>query len=228
MRESAARFGIREEAEALQAPKAPFGDKFPKTASFRTLETRVWWWRFTAKDERQKWSRVFPPPEGAPKDYQAVQRDNFKDLLELSAFFYELRARYDGRYAYEFGVPWINCTWWQKWALRSLVIDTFPDQYFRPVPSGKNEWVNLQLPVNLLSTDRAAKTRLVAELKRLRKERGIKAGLIRTRDLPWMSIETMDLEHYKITEKIPPGGLSAMYKQRQKYETQCKQLGIDP
>lgn len=228
MREAAQRYEIREEKESFQAPRAKFAGEFPKTASLSTLQARLWWWPYTRKCSSGRLSRVFPPPKGAWKDYPILQWQNFKDLFEPSALFYECRARYDDRYSYEFGVPWINCTWWQKWALRALIPDTLPNQYFSPACEGNNRWVNLQLPVNLMSTDKAATRRLVGELKRLRKERGIKRGRVRTRDLPWMSIETMDLVRYKIAGKISPGGLSAMYKQRQKYETQCKQLGIDP
>jgi hypothetical protein len=228
MKEAAELCGIREEAGAYQAPPAPFPDTFPKTAVLSTLERRVWWWRHTVKESvRRDWRHVFPQPESAPVDYPDVQRQNFKDLLEPSAFFYELRARYKGRYSYEFGTPWINCTWWQKWALRALIVDPFPDQYFTPTSGGSNHWVSVQLPVNLRSTDAAATRRLVSELKRLRAAHGIKRGNVRTRDLPWMAVETMDLDRYKI-QKVKPGGPSAMHKALVKYEEECKRLRIDP
>jgi hypothetical protein len=228
MKEAAELCGIREEAGAYQAPPAPFPDTFPKTAVLSTLQRRVWWWRFTVKGSvRRDWRHVFPQPEDAPEDYPDVQRQNFKDLLEPSAFFYEFRARYNDRYSYEFGVPWINCTWWQKWALRALIVDPFPDQYFTPTSGGSNHWVSVQLPVNLRSTDAAAKRRLVSELKRLRAEHGIKRGYVRTRDLPWMAVETMDLRRYKI-DRIEPGGPSALSKARLEYEQECQRLGIAP
>jgi len=229
MREAAERFGISSHDDSLQAPRAKFAPKFPKTASLSILRSRMWWWSYTGKGSSGKLSRVFPPPKGASKDYPIRQWQNFKDLFEPSALFYEFRARYEGRYAYEFGVPWINCTWWQKWALRGLVPDPFPDQYFSPTSEGDNDWVTLQLPVNLRWTDTAVKQCFESELMRLRKERGIERGRVRTRDLPWMSIETMDMKRYKITEeKILPGGPKAVHKQLQTYLVQCKQLGIKP
>ena len=194
MKEAAERCGIREEAGAGRAPLAPFPDAFPKTAVLSTLEKRVWWWRYAEKEsDRQMWRRIFPQPEGSPKDYPDLQWENFKDLLEPSAFFYEFRARYKERYSYEFDVPWINCTWWQKWALRALIIDPFPDQYFTPTSGGSNHWVSVQLPVNLRSTDAAATRRLVSELKRLRAEHAIERGNVRTRDLPWMAAAMLHL-----------------------------------
>lgn len=228
MKEAAERCGIREKAGAYQAPPAPFPDTFPKTAVLSTLERRVWWWRYAEKESNpQMWRRIFPQLEGSPRDYPDLQWENFKDLLQPSAFFYEFRARYNDRYSYEFGVPWINCTWWQKWALRALIVDPFPDQYFTPQSGGSNHWVTLQFPVNLLSTDEAARRRFVSDLKRLRAEHGIKRGYLRTRDLPWMAVETMDLRRYRI-DRIEPGGPSALSKARRKYEQDCQRLGIAP
>jgi len=228
MKESAERHGVRQEAGARQAPLAPFAESFPATASLSTLQKRVWWWRYARKGSvRRDWRRIFPQPEGAPEDYSDVQRENFRDLLERSAFFYEFRARYNDRYSYEFGVPWINCTWWHKWALRALLVDPGPDQYFTPTPGGNNHWVNVMLPVNLLSTDASAKRRFASALKRLRAERGIKRGHVRTRDFPWMAVETMDLRRYGI-DRIEPGGPSALSKARMKYKEECQRLGIAP
>ena len=203
-------------------PCTRFLRSFPKTASSSTLEKKVWWWRFA---DEESCHHIFPRRKGLQVDDSIRQLQNFKDLFERSAFFYEFYVRYHERYDYVLNAPWINCTFPQKLALRALLPDTHPDRYFSFAGSRDSHWVQLQ--VNIALPMHTLQRRLKQDVERCRRQLGIKGGHIRTRCYPWMAVEAMDIKRYSL-RPLSDSEPSAHSKAKRKFLGDCRHLGIKP
>ena len=104
----------------------------------RLLEEHLWWWRY---DTEEKCATIFStqPAYAGPEYLRRI----FRHHWEHSAFFYEVRARYDGRYTWDFGKPWIKLSMEHRRALNCILPNPYPTRQFLPSDIGATEWVEL-------------------------------------------------------------------------------------
>jgi hypothetical protein len=79
------------------------------------LDQRLWWWRLATEADS---SKIFCGTGSTQDPVQAFRI--FTEYQQLSAFYYEFRARHDERYKWDFGKPWILCSREQWEYLASL------------------------------------------------------------------------------------------------------------
>jgi hypothetical protein len=205
-----------------------FPKKFPRTATEQKLRNEVWWWLYANEDNA---GRIFPSwGEGADFMTQ-VSLEIFLNYMEDSAWFYEMRARYNARYKWEFGVPWIHCSDEQRRMLADILPSKYPSQFYLPVPRSEDCWVTISEKCNLLVNDATLAQRFLGRVAKERKTRGISApgkqGGVRRRSLSWSALELMDKRHYGVIGD--DGGVrSIISKGRKKYEAMCKDLVLAP
>lgn len=210
-----------------------FAKRFPKTASLKDLETKIWWWRSATEERCGELFRCKDlPSEKAQNEYARVRLQRFWDMLSVSAHFYEFRARYSGRYVWPFGMPWVDCSIDQQERLFALLPGDHPAQGFAPVGRTVDHYATLPARfVNLSLNDWTLIEEFLIEIKALRRSHGIQAPQRgkgrRTRALSWAAIEAMDLRRYAIGE-LTDSQRSALSKDKRRYEATCRHLGIAP
>jgi hypothetical protein len=225
LREVSQRTGIKSAARALQPPIAMFADSFPGKAKEAVLKRHLWWWRYANEKQCQK---IFPRAEELGADYPRLKLQNYEDLLQPSAFFYEFRARYNGRYKYDLGVPWINCSFQDQWCLRELVPDKHPDRYFSPATSKGNHWMVINnVMVNVSLPDSAICESIMLRVAAERRKRRIKKRRIRVVPFSWRAIETMDLTRY-VKDPMSDSQRGLKSRETKFYLENCARLGLEP
>ena len=217
--------GFKSAARAWQPPKAAFDESFPDKATASYLMRHVWWWRFA--DEKQC-HKIFPHGGELDADFSQRKLENYEDLLQPSAFFYEFRARYKERYKYDLGAPWIMLSFRDQWCLRELVPDKYPDRYFSPASSQNNHWMVINnVMVNASLPDKAICEFFILRVAAERRKRRIKKRRIRVTPFSWKAIEAMDLKRYgKDPMSDSQRGLKALEKKF--YLKNCARLGLQP
>lgn len=206
-----------------------FSDEFPEQATKQHLIDHVWWWRY--QDNLEQAKKIFPPWEGETHQITGVMLNCLRNYLEPSAWFYEFRARYNGRYEWDFGCPWVRCTDQQMSTLSCLVPSTYPSQFLLDLQRKEDCWVEFQTPFNLRLNDQTLVRDFLARVSKERERRAIsppkRQGGVRRRKLSWMSVEAMDIRHYNLglLESAERGRLS---KDLQRYVKMCQNLGLAP
>lgn len=225
LREVSRRTGITSAARAWQPPRAQFADSFPDKANEAVLKRRLWWWRYANEKQCHK---IFPRAEELDADYPRLKLQNYEDLLQPSAFFYEFRARYNRRYKHDFGVPWINCSFQDQWCLRELVPDKHPDRYFSPATSKDNHWMVINnVMVNVSLPDSAICESIMLRVATERRKKRIKKRRIRVVPFSWKAIETMDLARY-VKDPMSDSQRALKSRETKFYLENCARLGLEP
>ncbi len=159
------------------------------------LKTNLWWWRFTKKSADH--AAVFPSPPKTDPFLQKIQLDLFLEGMQESAYFYEFGARYEGRYEWEFGSCWPNCSGQEKRFLDCLQPPQFPRKthYFQE----DSNWLqfpkcNLQLGDDTL-VKFFEKLLAVARVNSWNPKPAKGKGA-RRRGLSWRAIEILDKRKY--------------------------------
>ena len=219
---------VSEDQQAFTHRPKVFGDVFPTDASKEALIRKLWWWRYANLAEAK---RIFPPWGKNDRQWTWIMLNVFTNSMELSAWFYEFRARYEGRYQWDFHRPWIRCSDQQRSVLELLVPSDRPSKFYLPVSRPTDCWVEMPGKVNLLLNDKTLADGFLARVREERERRGLSApkyrGGVRRRKISWVPIESMDLEHYKIC-KLNGAERGHLSKARKKYEGICKSLNMDP
>jgi hypothetical protein len=205
-----------------------FVDVFPATATEEKLRQKMWWWRYADEENAE---RIFPPwGEGTNSMTQALLK-SFCNYMEPSAFFYEFRARYDGRYKWDFGRPWIRCSDEQRRMLVEVVPSEYPSQFYLPVARPEDCWATISEKINLRVNDETLARQFLSRVAKEREYRGVKApgkeGGVRRKKMSWAPIEYMDLRHYGVI-KDSSSGHSQVSKARRNYEATCASLNLAP
>ncbi len=191
------------------------------------LESHLWWWRKANADGAQSIFRH----EGWPQWTQMLL-SLYQDHFELSAYFYELRARFEKRYAWDFGYPWICCSRQQRRMLDCLWPNPYPAQNWLPSDTEKTEWqqfvgVNFNLKLN----NTVLTAQFTEEIERLRRQHGIRKPApgegVRRKPMTWRPIELLDIRRYGIRE-LGDAERSQVSKAVVAYEAACRETGIEP
>jgi hypothetical protein len=203
-----------------------FPNRFPEESTLVELKTNLWWWRYTKK--RADYAAVFPSPPKTDPFLQKIQWDLFLEGMQESAYFYEFRARYDGRYEWEFGSCWPNCDGQEKRFLDCLLPPQFPRKthYFQE----DSNWVqfpkfNLQLGDDTLVKffkDLLAVARVNTWNPKPTKGKGA-----RKRELSWLPIELLDKKKY-LGLVLNDSERACVSKAKREYKATCEKLGLVP
>jgi hypothetical protein len=205
-----------------------FPASFPAKATEQKLCEEVWWWRYADEDNAK---RIFPPWGDESGSVTQMLLQVFLNYMEPSAWFYEFRARYRGRYKWDFGAPWIRCSDEQRRLLANLVPPEHPSKFFLPVSRREDFWIVIPDKVNLLVNDATLVRSFLATVRKERHVRGLsapgKTGGVRRKRRTWVPIEAMDLEHYEIRLQTDAerGQVSKWYAF---YEATCERLKLAP
>lgn len=222
---------INTNPEDQTAPHRPtdFPDVFPAQATEQDLRDHVWWWRYQDTPDRAR--KIFPPWEGEQHQSTRVMLELLRNYHEPSAWFYEFRARYKGRYAWDFGRPWIRCTDEQWNTLETLVPSTRPAQVPMGLQRAEDCWVTLEMWVNLRLNDATLVQSFCQRIADARRLQNIKPpgkrGGVRRRKQSWLAIEAMDVQHYRI-RALTKGESGQLSKHRARYEEICERLNLKP
>ncbi len=203
-----------------------FPNKFPGVATLKELKKDIWWWLYAKK--RSNYAAVFPSPPNTDPFLQKIQLDLFLDGMVESAYFYEFRARYEGRYEWEFGSCWPNCTGQEKRFLDCLQPPEFPRKthYFQE----DSNWVqfpkfNLQLGDDTLA--KYFKELLKVARVTTWNPKPAKGKGARRRELSWRAIELMDSKRY-LRLVYNDSERSCVSDAKREYEATCETLGLLP
>jgi hypothetical protein len=216
-------------ADRLVFDNQPVGilKSFPKADATGITEARLvnklWWWRTADED---KADAIFHNPKFP--GWTDILLGLYQDYFELSAYYYELRARFDGRYAWGFGHPWVYCSREQRRMLGCLWPSSYPVQNWTPAEADKPEWRGLAgLNFNLKLNNSVLIEQFASELERLRTQVGIEAPAtgqgIRRKPISWLPIELMDIRHYQI-RTLNDSERSQVSKASRAYERACRGL----
>lgn len=191
------------------------------------LEQRLWWWKRATEADNFK---ILCGKGGTEDAVQAFRI--FTEYHQLSAFYYEFRARHDQRYKWDFGKPWILCSREQWDYLASLWPTQTTPTIWQPSQKGKQGWVEIPArQINLKANDSVLMQQFLDELARLRKEHGIerpKEGKgVRRKPISFLPIELLDRRYY-LGLKLNGSQRSQMSKAEQDYVAACKAADIQP
>lgn len=214
-------------ADRLVFDNQPVGilKSFPKAGINGITETRLanqlWWWR---KADADGAATIFHHPKFP--GWTEILLGLYRDYFELSAYYYELRARFDGKYAWGFGHPWVYCSREQRRMLGCLWPSPYPVQNWTPAESGKPEWRAVdRLPLNLQLNDSVLVEQFASEVKQLRERWQIPAPAtgqgVRRKPISWLPIELMDVRHYQI-RTLNDSERSQVSKATRAYERACR------
>jgi hypothetical protein len=217
-----------------------FAQRFPKTADRKFLESKLWWWRFATEKHCGLLfgatlafrTSQFPSVRDERDAFYRARLQRFKNTLIDSAYFYEFRARYNGRYEWPLDKPWPDCDPKEQERLSSLVPGEYPAKNFGSGGREADHWVSLEGRfVNLKLNNWTLMEQFMQEINALRESHGVAAPEpgkgVRKRALSWTVIEAMDLRRYSIREPTD-GERSALSKAQRSYEATCAQLGLEP
>ncbi|MEI6072534.1 MAG: hypothetical protein WCS31_12130 [Verrucomicrobiae bacterium] len=222
-------WGMTEEEQEYPHRPEDFPDVFPEAADEELLVNNVWWWRYA---DPEKYVRIFPHWSARLAAYSLKSLLIFQNHLELGAFFYEFRARYNGRYVWDFDRPWIRCSDQQWRSLNCLLPSKYPSTVDLPITRPIDRWISFpEFNLNLSLNDETLVREFKCEITRKRQELGIARPAtgkgVRRRPISWMTIEAMDIQKYKI-RPLTDGERSALTKARRSYKESCLRLGLEP
>lgn len=191
------------------------------------LVERLWWWRHANESGA---ARIFPE-QHPPKDSARLLRV-FLEHQQLSAYFYELRARYEDRYSWEFAQPWIRCSHEQRDRMRVVCPMKSTPVTWTPSEQGNKNWIKLPDEwFNLKANDEALTRQFLGEIKQRRKDLGVSAPApgqgVRRKEVSFLPIELMDRRHY-LRARLNDAERSAVSKARKNYETMCQAVNLVP
>ena len=210
--------------------------------TLRTLGEELWWWKNVVNDfEGSLVGVAETPDEKAWRDglldtkWQQHSYDLFRDNWERSAFFYEFRARFQGRYAWEpFGKPWVKLNYTQRGILACMWPPTNVGQHriqptLHPMVVAR---MKSRVRLNFAADLNMPPAKLDALVERLLAERGItvpkrgKRGSGSPKMLPWRTLQYLDLQHY--LQRKFPDNQTKLIATTQRYVEACKEFGIPP
>ncbi len=221
--------GIHEEGVKVTftpRPASQFATVFPDTASSAELAQTIWWWRFAGEELDP--TLLFPCISEQDHFFSVLQMDHFLDAMQDSAFFYEFRARNEGRYQWDFGAPWPNCSIEKRAFLEHKIPSKYPRKFWLSTRPGR-EWVDLRL--NLALGDKTLLAFVKKELVKIRETKGLHhpppSKGARRRPISWQSLELMDRKRYLGTV-FNDSERKIVHSARKRYLENCKALGLDP
>lgn len=216
-------------ADQLVFDNQPVGilKSFPKADTTGITEVRLanklWWWRTAEED---KADAIFHNPKFP--GWTDILLGLYQDYFELSAYYYELRARRNEKYAWGFGHPWVHCSREQRRMLGCLWPNPNPVRNWTPAEADRPEWWGLAgLNFNLKLNNSVLIEQFASELERQRTQVGIEAPAtgqgIRRKPISWLPIELMDIRHYQI-RTLNDSERSQVSKATRAYERACRGL----
>ena len=171
---------------------------------------------------------LFPCISERDHFFSELQMEHLLDAMQDSAFFYEFRARYGGRYQWDFGAPWPNCSIEKRAFLERKIPSKYPRKIWLSERPGI-EWEDLTL--NLALGDKTLLAFVKKELVKIRKAKGIPhpppSKGARRRPMSWQSLELMDKKRYFGTV-FNDSERKIVHSARKRYIESCKALGLDP
>lgn len=222
------------------AIRATFEDAHQE-APLRYLLDHVWWWKAVGKDFIERTCSIAEIERAEVRrteirPWNAGLTGLFFDNWEWSAWLYEMRARYRGRYAWEpFEKPWpklnhteraILAIWWPpKHVGRHRIQRMLSPVVLQEMKS----LVAVRLQHDLRAPGSSAEEQVLDEIKELAGKAGVKVpgkGQGRRKKLPWRALQYLDLEHF-LGRKLPDSD-SKLKDAIKGYEAACKAAGIDP
>ncbi|RYD85009.1 MAG: hypothetical protein EOP84_03860 [Verrucomicrobiaceae bacterium] len=208
-----------------------FLDRFPTRLADNLSETllleKLWWWRYA---DVANATVIFPPWDAADDWWPQFMLTVFSDYLERSAFFYELRARYEERNEWEFGKPWVRCSVEQHRFLHCLLPNIDPPKHALHLDKRESGWTYLKdFPVNLRLSDKTLHRQFKELVRNERHRAGIsKPGAghgTRRKPISWRSLELMDLRRYGL-RTLSNSESSQISKVKKAYAERCTALGL--
>ena len=190
------------------------------------LADELWWWRHATIEAS---ARIFHHPNVS--HWNAIIFPIYIDHFQPSAHFYEFRSRYDDRYVWDFGQPYVFIRTEQRRMLGCLLPETTPAANWLPSSASQSQWANLHLKINLQLNDTVLEKQFRTAVEEARKKQRIaKPQLgqgIRRKPISWRAIEAMDIRHYGL-RPLSDGERSQLAKAKKEYELTCSELGIAP
>jgi len=199
------------------------------------LMKKFWWWKALPpknklKKEREEWQKESRETWG--KKWEPEQIELFSDNWEQSAFFYELRARFNDRYQWDpFHKPWVKLTSTERGILASI----WPPRHIgcKTLRQEADPLFALQYPSEDLLTiqvdlDMADShiIKLVQEkIRQAREAYDRKTGNLS--HCPWLVLELLD-RHYFLDEMLTNTQRRDEADAWKEYRTACEEAGIDP
>ena len=191
------------------------------------LVERLWWWR---QANEAGAPRIFADQN--PANGPAKLLRLYLERQQLSAYFYELRARYEDRYSWEFARPWIRCSHEQRdrmrcvWPMKSTPVTWTPSE------QGNKNWIKLpDERFNLEANNEALTRQFLEVVNQRRADLGVAApgpgqGVLR-KPVSFLPIEHMDRRHY-LKARLNDAERSAVSKAKRQYEKACQAVNLVP
>jgi hypothetical protein len=188
---------------------------------------RLWWWRCANRDNG---ARVFRQV-GFPQ-WPCIMQPLFRHYFQEGAYFYELHARYDERYHWDFDRPWILCSNEHRRYLECLLPNAAPPAVWLPSQKDKANWVKLTgVSFNLEVNNSILQGQFLEEIERLRTCRNIlppgKGKGVRRKPVSFLPLELLDRRYY-LRCKLNHSERSAVSKTMKAYEATCEKLKLTP
>lgn len=206
-----------------------FPAKESSTISQEYLQERLWWWRFATSEGCQI---IFSWPNASDRIWADILFPTYQDHWEKSAYLYELNARFDSRYQWAFGVPWVKCSNEQRRFLACLWPNDSPALNWLPSDQNNPKFVTLgSQRFNLELNDSVLQGQFLKAINALRKREKVhrpKPGKgIRRKPVSWLPLEFMDIRHYgfRILNNAERPRLTKAFAQ---YQAECAKVGIAP
>ncbi len=191
------------------------------------LSNGLWWWRQANSEQYANVFNHFGNPQ-----YSAILLTLFKDYFEQSAYYYEMRARFGGRYTWDFGRPWIACSQEQRRMLQCLWPNPTPPVNYSHAEAKNPAFICLtNTCFNIAINDAVLVRQFLDEINQERARQGIVApgyhGGVRRRPLSWLPIECMDIKHYQ-ARILTDSERSQVSKAVREYRDACTAISIRP
>lgn len=211
--------------------------------TLRDLVDRYWWWKSLNEDfvgttlplvDGDKERDTVKDPRRAA--WPENRKELFLDNWEWSAFCYELRARYNGRYHWDpFGKPWVKLNFTERgilaclWPTKHVGSHTIQPKLSPVVLQKMKSVVVLKLTHNLQTPIAKLNDRIFQEIIKLAGEAGYSVpgkGEGGRRKLPWRALQVLDFD-YLLGRKFQDN-VTKLRQIIERYETACNDVGLRP
>ena len=194
------------------------------TPTEEQLAASLWWWQRAREQEGQ----LIFQQQGNPH-WHGILYPLYLDYMERSAYFYELRARYQDRRQWDYERPWVFISQEQRRFLSRLWPQRNPPRNWNPAEANNPAFVNMR-PFNIELNDTALREQFMEQINRRRAELQVprrEPNSISHREMSWRPIEFLDIRNYRIRE-LNDSERSQLSKAVQTYKLACESVDLEP
>lgn len=190
------------------------------------FEKRVWWWR---NNDNRGDSALFLPWKPEVQIMADFFWQVYLDYHQKAAWFYEFRARYNGRFNWDFGGPWPWCYDQEMNAVAHSIPPSHRPSLLLPTVRTPTT-VKLEILVDAYAPEEdnvEIFRRMLAERKKKFISDKLPLPPKRTRPPKFTVIEALDLKRYA-NIVLSDGERGSKAKEQKEYLKLCKAIQIDP